>query len=1162
MGYYVFQYNNRAFMINRETGDPFTISSNPKADLCIPELGKIKFLFKPAYQTTPTVSCKDLGLRDLPLSRNKNTILNLPQRIAVYYKDRLTTNSETVKLPYNGHLTIGRVEDNDIVLDDPHVSAHHLTIQCENGEIHVQDKNSSNGLFLNGYRINSALVHSGDILSILHVNIRPIGNELFFDNVDHLTIHPKQESVRFNGQANTYKAENGKAIYRRSPRTRERLPEKPVTLAPPPTPAGKMDTGKKNLSRLAGPGAMIAASMIRGISSPAMMAASAAGLISPAINILSGNGSKERKKQLEEYERNRAEKYGFYISEQKSKIELVASEQRDIITRENPPALLCAENLAHVDRTLWERGIIDSDFMKVRLGMGYEELCVPVKHHEEYGVRMETDEQLRLVDEIIEESRIVDNIPARLDLFRHQTVGFIGNRSRVIGLVRNMLMEMSYMHAYTDLTIIGIFDAEEKARWDAIRWLPHIWDESEQTRFLAFDKEDAEYISETYVEILKTRIRAARENREEARIAPFYLFLMGSKELTEKTELLQLLLLNELGVSASALLLYDDIYSLPHACQFIIDVDNGPCGYEKSAVNQKFFFTVDQIASRDQFDSFCRRMSAIELESGGKKSAIPHGITFLKGYGVSKPEELDAWERWQTAKPYKSLGAPIGIMAGDEPFIFDIHEKSHGPHGLIAGTTGSGKSETIISWILSMCINYHPYDVSFVIIDYKGGSMADNLTDLPHVIGKITNIDSGIQRILDSLNAELRRRQVLLAACKEEIGIEVKDILQYQEYYHKGLLDKPIPHLIIVADEFAELKTNHMKDLVQTARIGRSLGVHLVLATQKPTGIVDDQISSNSKFRICLKVATSADSREMIRTSDAAHITQSGRAFILVGESDLYEQFQSFYSGGEYDPNPDKKAEGSTVSIVKTNGERLGPPVIHAEKDESVIKTTELMAVREYLCGIAAAHNIEKLQGPWLDELPDQLTLDELDLRNGSVPWLQIPIGIYDDPEHQKQGIQYVDFCQDGHLGIYGAPMTGKTSLLKTIIVSCARHFTPEDIVFYVLDFGGWSMNSIAGFPHVGGVALDCEEEKVQKLGEMLQQEMISRKRMFLAEGVSSLAGYREIHGKGLPAMVIVIDNLVPIFEAYPDLEPLLITLAGQGASYGMYLMYTSGSEH
>lgn len=1009
---------------------------------------------------------------------------------------------------------------------------------------------------------------SGDVLSVLSAQIRLENGTLYFRNVgDSLVI--KELTAADGSQQSHAAGQQAELHYKRSPRMQNKLPENDIILASAPTKGQRYEKSKGSFAAIAGQGAMMAASMLTTAASPALLAARAASLISPVTSVVSsGSAGKARKKSLEQYERDRRTKYGAYIQEQKARIESVASEQRAIINDENPEPRECTNMLFGLKRRLWERMPADRDFLDVRMGMGYEDLCVNVRTKGGEGFTMEEDEVRALSEQIVEETRIVDHIPARLKMLKYQTVGLVGDRQKVIRLVRNMLISLTATHCFEDVRIAGVFSEAEREEWEALRWLPHIQDSYGENRFLAFGRQQAHQVCDVFNDLLRRRIDEMKDSHSSNRQIPrpYYILILGDREAVENEPLMQQLFTNDPTSGVTTLFLYDSLYHLPPECRFIVDMDQGPCAYDRIEANNKFMFTPDAGMTIGQMDSFARRMSAITLDGFSEQGGLPDGITFLEGYGVKTVEELNAYDRWRSAETYRSLGAPIGVLAGGKPFIFDIHEKVHGPHGLIAGTTGSGKSETMMSWILSMAVNFHPHDVVFVIIDYKGGGMANQLEPLPHMVGKITNIGSNIGRSLVSLRRESFRRQEVFEACG------VSHIDQYQKLFKEGKVTEPMPHLLLVSDEFAELKKaepEFMAGLVQVARVGRSLGIHMVLATQKPGGVVDDQIQSNSRFRICLKVADAADSREMIRRPDAASIRQAGRAYILVGHDEYFDQFQSYWSGAPYygeAVQADPLEEGNPVCIVEMNGKRVRPvaPVKKKKKTE----LDELSACIRYLAATAKAHGIEKLPGPWLPELPEVLYAKDLCSEfgfdgqrwNSGQPWLTVPIGMYDAPQIQAQGVQLMDFAAEGHFGIYGAPGTGKTTLLKSVVLGLCMLYTPEDVNIYILDCGGWSMSTFANMPHVGGVALDSEEEKFFKLEKLIMEIFEERKRLFLQHAVSSLAAYRESVSADMPAIVIAIDNFVPVFDNYPDLENLFVTIAREGATYGIYLIFTANN--
>lgn len=1150
----VFLYNDFLYSTTIDYNEEISFGSNKKDDVKIKDFDKesIKVKFKDSKISVNAKKAYDVMVDDMPF----NSFVDFEDGSRIFVGEHYSESAITLKLPYNGIVNFGRSSKNNVVIAKPFISSKHFVMRCESGNVHIEDLNSTNGLYLNGKKVEKALMKSGDFIQIFSVVITLKNGVLYFSNVDDkLTINEIKSEYDIS---NVSRANNDNAlIYKRSPRTRAKMPNEELVLAAPPTKATKQRKSRGMFSAIAGSGAMMAAGMLGGVASPALIAARAAGLVSPIASIASNKGmNKDNKREYEQYELKRREKYGDYIDDQKAKIGKIADIQREIVTGENPSPKDCSSILFNLTKNLWERSPSDSDYLKVRLGMGYADLCVPIKApHDQNGIQLEDDEVKELTGQIIEETRIVDNIPSCISLFDSNTIGFIGDRQKNIRIVKNLLIELTALHCFDDVKIIGIFDEEERKVWEPIRWLPHVSAEKNGLRFLAFDSDDTHSICESMDELIKRRkseLKSYQSNKVEPP-KPFYIFIFGSKELVKKEEIMSNLFDNNPAIGVTSLFLFDDLYELPLDCKFIVDANNGPCFYEKNEFNNKFYFTIDESLSNEEFDLFARRMSAIELDGFAVKKPLPDGLSFLEGYNVETVEELNVLERWNSNTTAGSMAAPIGVLEGEKPFYFDIHSNHHGSHALAAGTTGSGKSELIQTWILSMAINYHPDEVNFVIIDYKGGGMADLMEPLPHVTGKITNISSNIYRSLTALKAEIKRREEIFAK------YNVNSLGKYIALYKSGIADKPIPHLIIVCDEFAELKQNEpdfMRDLVSVARVGRSLGIHMLLATQNPSGIVDDQIDSNTKSRLCLKVNNVANSREMLKRPDAAYVTQPGRCFIRVGEDEYFDEFQSYWSGAKYTGNSKEKVVENKIKIIETNGNKFAVKKKKLEGNNNSVD--ELHAIVSHVVKVAEENNIERLPGPWLPELPT--SFDLLGLCAVEPKWPQIPVGIFDIPSKQKQGALMMNFAEDGHYGIYGAPGTGKTTLLKTMIMSACKTYAPSDICFYILDFGGWSLSVFNDMPHVGGIALDGEDEKFQKFETLITEEINERKKVFLKNSVSSLSAYRESVDDSLPAIVIAIDNFSALFEAYPDMETLFNMIATTGTTYGIYLVYTSST--
>ena len=540
-------------------------------------------------------------------------------------------------------------------------------------------------------------------------------------------------------------------------------------------------------------------------------------------------------------------------------------------------------------------------------------------------------------------------------------------------------------------------------------------------------------------------------------------------------------------------------------------------------------------------------------------------------YQAETFNDLKVLSRWENHAPYQSLAVPIGLRGKDDLVYLNLHEKAHGPHGLIAGTTGSGKSETIQSYILSLAVNFHPHDVAFLLIDYKGGGMANLFKDLPHLLGTITNLDGAqSMRALASINAEIHRRERLFG----QYG--VNHINQYQKKFKLGEATEPLPHLFLISDEFAELKVNQpdfIKELVSIARVGRSLGVHLILATQKPSGVVDDQIWSNSRFKLALKVADRGDSMEMLRTADAAQITQTGRAYLQVGNNEVYELFQTAWSGADYQPEKDHLGiEDHTIYLINELGqyEVLNQDLSGLDTAEEIKEVpTELDVIVQEINHLHQEEGIAAVAQPWLPPLKERITLDELEKVVPIEAWQRrtapnVLIGVADIPQAQKQEAVAIDLSKDGNILLYGSPGTGKTTFLQTVAMDLARKQSPENLTMYLLDFGTNGLAPLTQLPHVADSLLLDQTEKIQKFIRIINRELDRRKKLLSEHGVGTIALYREVTGKQEPTMVILMDSYESMKdEPYEtDLFKLFMRISREGLSIGVHLIITASRQN
>lgn len=365
-------------------------------------------------------------------------------------------------------------------------------------------------------------------------------------------------------------------------------------------------------------------------------------------------------------------------------------------------------------------------------------------------------------------------------------------------------------------------------------------------------------------------------------------------------------------------------------------------------------------------------------------------------------------------------------------------------------------------------------------------------------------------------------------------------------------MSTPLPHLIIIVDEFAELKAEQpefMKELISAARIGRSLGVHLVLATQKPSGQVNEQIWSNSRFKLCLKVQSQEDSNEVLKSPLAAEIKEPGRAYLQVGNNEIFELFQSAYSGAS-EKADDSNIKEFTIYNLNTSGRRV--PVFQQKKQKSGENSaTQLDAIVKYVADYCHAINLPKLPDICLPALSENIVFPTTDSATPKSNNIIVELGVYDDPDNQYQGTYSVDLTNE-NLMIIGSAQSGKTNLLQNIIRSISSKYSPDEVNIYIIDFASMVLKTFEPLNHVGGVVTSSEDEKLKNLMKLLFTEIEMRKEKLLSVGVSSFSAYKEAGMTDLPQIVLMIDNITALKELYFQEDDELINLCREGLTVGI----------
>ena len=1096
---------------------------------------------------------------------------------------------KTYKVVRNGDYTIGKNPGQSIIINNEYINDAHAVLRKDDQGFLVKAIDTKNGLYVNGVRANEKRLENGDTIFIFgysfiiinesvlinnYNNKLKINSDLLVENV--LPSYNKDPKPTEEDDAAVLYVEND--YFSRQPRFITSVSDENLKIDSPP---GKTEPEDAPLYMTVGP--MITMTMSSAVSVsttvmnvvnggstiqkvwPALLVAFAMILSTVLWPSLSRNYQKKKQKAKEE---ERQRKYSDYLAEKRNKIAAIKHNQHQILLELYPEPKYLKNVILNKTRTLWQRKLDSEDFLEVRVGLG----TIPLKLNLSYSVEdfsMSEDNLKDALNNVAETGKEIPNAPVTINLAARNKLVLIGENQYKEIMLKNMMLQLATYHSYDDLKIVYMISDTSSEIWESFKMLPHTWSDARDIRFYANNYDDMSKISYYLEQVYMSRKNANEDGSISFRnVKPYYLIIVDNIKKNKNVEIISKILKEPGNLGFGVIILNDGISNLPNECNNFLTADAKTCAIVTNDLNKdnQRAFVMDRFEDIN-LPLLCEKLSNIPIKSDLVFENFSKSIGFLEMCKVGKIEQLNVLDRWVKSDPVNSLSVPIGIRGDGELFTLDLHEKFHGPHGLIAGTTGSGKSEFIITYILSMCLNYSPEEVSFVLIDYKGGGLTgafeNKLTGvkLPHLAGTITNLDKAeINRALASIQSELKRRQELFNRAKIKLNESTLDIYKYQQMYRDGKIDEPVSHLFIISDEFAELKSQQsafMQELISTARIGRSLGVHLILATQKPSGVVDDQIWSNSKFKVCLKVQERADSMDVIKVPDAVTLKNPGRFYLQVGYNDYFAMGQAAYAGTKYIPK-DKiaKTVDRNVSFINNIGDTYRN-IETVERVEGISMGEELPNVLKYICDAAASKNL-KAKKLWLDKIPAEIFVTNLIRKYSFIPqpWeITSVVGEYDDPNNQKQGLLTVNFGDTGNTLVYGA--IGKEIMLSSIIYSLIINHSSDEVNIYILDFGNEMFGSFEAAPQVGDVIFLNEDEKVVNLFGTIARELEIRKKLFASYN-GNYNIFIKNSGKTLPRIIVIISNYEMLSETYEDFVGVISSMTRECEKYGIYFVISA----
>ena len=1093
---------------------------------------------------------------------------------------RTDTAFQKYLLPATGSLELGRGMDCNLRVASgiDMVSNHQGVLQIQRNGSCVYRDNSTNGSYLNGLllRRESILLGFGDIITLnAGIKLIYLGKFLainrisIFEKID-LSPAPTPKLVPTDVVRRTPSVQSQ---FHRSPRFVQKPDTSDIRIEPP---IEKQEQRNQPLWLTLGPSTTMILPMLMG----SAISTSRGGYMGAGIAMV-GTASvlavfwglmnnRYRKKQALEVETLRVNRYAMYISQAEQFLQGLCAQEYKRLQETCPNVETCALIPQNSSYRLWERMPKHADFMAVRLGLG--NVLLPNKI-------IVDDVKLAAIDDPLREepSRLaktygtIPNAPVTVNLREESIIGILGD-SIAVSLAHSILLQLAALHSYHDVRIAVITDESDHSRWAWTRWLPHVFaSEDRELRMVVSEHSAVQEVLTHLDEVLIMRGESAEEStsgetEDDSFPIPHYVVFCSKPDLLDNKPILRHMLSKSLGMTL--VLLSPSMEVLPKECRIVLDATSGAGSvYTSDGSIQRVAF---EYPNPSLLQGFSRLVAPMRVKDMAESAAIPTLVSFLDIYGVRQIEQLDVWRFWNENHVYDGLRSTIGLRAGSQPFVLDISDKSHGPHGLVAGTTGSGKSVMLQTYILSLALNYHPDQIRFILIDYKGGGMADTFRYLPHVTGIIDNLQTGntIARALASIQGEIHRREHLF----RKAGVSSID--DYIRFYYDDPAEERLPHLIIIVDEFAELKADQpdfMQELISASRVGRSLGVHLILSTQKPSNSVSDEIWANSNFRICLRVQTRTDSMEMLRRPDAAYLKNRGRCYIQVGNDEIFEQAQTSYSGMIYNPN--EPSETELPHLLDGAGKFVS--VKRARSTGSTREYTQMDAVLERITQTAREHGISESHHLWMEELPSVIFLRSI---SGSADtehtiWagpntgeeLKTVYAMGDDVLSQRQFPVWLDLMADRNYMVVGMASTGKTTFMQTLIMSFASRYSPEALQIYILSLSSRTLGCMAELPHIGEIIYADEADELRRLLRLLEREDQRRRDIFAKASTDSFLEYnrsRTMTGEPpVPSIIVFADRFAQITELLGDDETfntLLQNLIREASGRGIFFVVSA----
>ncbi|MEU0880527.1 FtsK/SpoIIIE domain-containing protein [Lentzea sp. NPDC005914] len=825
---------------------------------------------------------------------------------------------------------------------------------------------------------------------------------------------------------------------------------------------------------------------------------------------------------------------------------------------EHPSLADCTAAAREGGQLLWTRRPDGHGFIEIRLGTGRLPARNFITLPDPRGLPRELWTELVTRTESFS---FVDGVPVVARPAEHGGVGVAGSRPAALAAARALVAQLAVLHSPAELVLTGFASAQTSVDWDWVKWLPHTTSPHSPfgTRHLAADT--------TSAAALLSELEALVESRADGEApGPSVFVIVEDDAPGERSRLVELA---EIGWrhGVHVLWLAVDVTLLPAACRTYLSVEHatgsGHVGYvhDGARIENVAVELLDDASATD----LARRLAPL-VDTGAKvddASDLPRSISLLN---VAEPALTPAaevvLERWQEnrsivqgpcapQKPSREAGTLRAVVGMSATGAHALDLRADGPHALVGGTTGSGKSELLQSWILALAVAHSPQRVTFLLVDYKGGSAFQEFEGLPHVVGQVTDLTPHlVHRALTSLSAELKNRERLFARYR------VKDLAELER---RDAAAAP-PSLVIVVDEFAALVKElpeFVDGVVNVAQRGRSLGVHLILATQRPAGVIKDNLRANTNLRLALRTADEADSVDVLGSPQAAFFDPAlpGRAVSKTGPGRLVP-FQAGYAGGW---TSDVAAPPEVFVEELSFGRSAVWQVRAAAPSVTDLGPTDITRMVRAVQAAFTHARMRPPHQPWKPPLAAVYDLMTMPSRSDS----EIVFGVRDDPENQQQTLVAFRPDVDGNLAVFGTGGTGKSTLLRVIAAAVGDIRTPLCHV-YGLDFSGHGLAMLEELPHVGSVIAGSDHERVARLLGWLRGIVNERAARYAKADAGTITDYRAKEGATPdPRILVLLDGVGAFRKAYEATDhsrwfDVLVAIASEGRQVGVHLVLSA----